>query len=391
MKIEWKTILRLALGVIGVFLVIHYWKNIAGLGAAVCSAAFPLIIGGVIAYIISIPMGFFERYFFPKSRAKVITLTRRPICMVLAYIAVLAVVALVIGLIIPQLGECVKVIVSEVPALFDRVLAYAESFHLLPENILSFLNDLDLKQGIQELLGMVTSGLGNIMSTVVNVVVGVFSGIVTSVVAIIFSIYLLLAKDTLADQGSRFLSRYLKESWYRKIVYLLSVLHDSFRRYIVGQCTEAVILGILCTLGMLLFGFPYAVMIGALVAFTALIPVAGGYIGAGVGAFMILTESPIKAVLFIVYMIILQQLEGNLIYPKVVGSSLGLPGMWVLAAVTIGGGVSGILGMLVGVPVASAVYRIIREDMHKDDPKPDDTDDSTPDEIPEEIPEQAGA
>ena len=387
MKIEWKTILRLALGVIGVFLVIHYWKNIAGLGAAVCSAAFPLIIGGVIAYIISIPMGFFERHFFPKSQAKVITITRRPICMVLAYIAVLAVVALVIGLIIPQLGECVKVIVSEVPALFDRVLAYAESFHLLPENILSFLNDLDLKQGIQELLGMVTSGLGNIM----NVVVGVFSGIVTSVVAIIFSIYLLLAKDTLADQGSRFLSRYLKESWYRKIVYLLSVLHDSFRRYIVGQCTEAVILGILCTLGMLLFGFPYAVMIGALVAFTALIPVAGGYIGAGVGAFMILTESPIKAVLFIVYMIILQQLEGNLIYPKVVGSSLGLPGIWVLAAVTIGGGVSGILGMLVGVPVASAVYRIIREDMHKDDPKPDDTDDSTPDEIPEEIPEQAGA
>jgi len=391
MKIEWKTILRLALGVIGVFLVIHYWKNIAGLGAAVCSAAFPLIIGGVIAYIISIPMGFFERHFFPKSQAKVIAITRRPICMVLAYIAVLAVVALVIGLIIPQLGECVKVIVSEVPALFDRVLAYAESFHLLPENILSFLNDLDLKQGIQELLGMVTSGLGNITSTVVNVVVGVFSGIVTSVVAIIFSIYLLLAKDTLADQGSRFLSRYLKESWYRKIVYLLSVLHDSFRRYIVGQCTEAVILGILCTLGMLLFGFPYAVMIGALVAFTALIPVAGGYIGAGVGAFMILTESPIKAVLFIVYMIILQQLEGNLIYPKVVGSSLGLPGIWVLAAVTIGGGVSGILGMLVGVPVASAVYRIIREDMHKDDPKPDDTDDSTPDEIPEEIPEQAGA
>ncbi len=391
MKIEWKTILRLALGVIGVFLVIHYWKNIAGLGAAVCSAAFPLIIGGVIAYIISIPMGFFERHFFPKSQAKVITITRRPICMVLAYIAVLAVVALVIGLIIPQLGECVKVIVSEVPALFDRVLAYAESFHLLPENILSFLNDLDLKQGIQELLGMVTSGLGNIMSTVVNVVVGVFSGIVTSVVAIIFSIYLLLAKDTLADQGSRFLSRYLKESWYRKIVYLLSVLHDSFRRYIVGQCTEAVILGILCTLGMLLFGFPYAVMIGALVAFTALIPVAGGYIGAGVGAFMILTESPIKAVLFIGYMIILQQLEGNLIYPKVVGSSLGLPGIWVLAAVTIGGGVSGILGMLVGVPVASAVYRIIREDMHKDDPKPGDTDDSTPDEIPEEIPEQAGA
>ncbi len=394
MKLDWKTIFRIGIGVIGVFLVIHYWGNIAGLAAALCSAAFPLVIGGVIAYIISIPMGFFERYYFPKARGKIITATRRPVCMVAAYIAVLAVAALVIGLIIPQLGECVKVIVAEVPALFDRILAYAASFHLLPENILSFLDEIDLKQGIQELLGMVTSGIGNIMSTVVNVVVSVFSGIVTSVVAIIFSVYLLLSKDTLADQGKRFLSHYLKESWNRRIVYLLSVLHDSFRRYIVGQCTEAVILGILCTLGMLLFGFPYAVMIGALIAFTALIPVAGGYIGAGVGAFMIMTESPIKAIFFVVYIVILQQLEGNLIYPKVVGSSIGLPGIWVLAAVTIGGSVSGILGMLVGVPLASAIYRIVREDMHKDDPTEEITDETTEessDDVPEEVPEQAGA
>lgn len=149
--------------------------------------------------------------------------------------------------------------------------------------------------------------------------------------------------------------------------YVLSVLNDSFHKYIVGQCTEAVILGVLCTIGMLILGLPYATMIGALIALTALIPVAGAYIGAGVGAFMVLTVSPIQAVIFLVYIVILQQLEGNLIYPRVVGSSMGLPAIWVLVAVTIGGGVMGIPGMLLGVPLAATFYRLIRDDVKKSD------------------------
>jgi predicted PurR-regulated permease PerM len=146
---------------------------------------------------------------------------------------------------------------------------------------------------------------------------------------------------------------------------VLGILNDSFHKYIVGQCVEAVILGTLCVLGMLIFRFPYATMIGTLVGFTALIPVAGAYIGAGVGTFMILTVSPMKAVLFLIFIAVLQQVEGNLIYPKVVGSSIGLPGMWVLAAVTVGGSLFGVFGMLVGVPMAAALYRILKNDMHQ--------------------------
>lgn len=207
------------------------------------------------------------------------------------------------------------------------------------------------------------------MDVVVNVVSRVFSGIVTGLLAIIFSLYLLIGKDKLSSQCERVMKRYMKKTWYEKTVYVLRILNDCFGKYIVGQCTEAVILGLLCTLGMLIFRFPYATMIGALIAFTALIPVAGAYIGGAIGAFMVLTVSPVKAVLFVVFLVILQQIEGNLIYPRVVGSSIGLPGIWVLAAVTVGGGVMGIFGMLLGVPIAAAIYRMLRDDINKAEPE----------------------
>ena len=163
------------------------------------------------------------------------------------------------------------------------------------------------------------------------------------------------------------MAHYLPEKIYGRSVYVLDVLNNAFRRYITGQCIEAVILSALCALGMIILRLPYATMIGALIAFTALIPVAGAYIGAAVGAFMIAMVSPMQAVVFLIFLVILQQLEGNLIYPKVVGSSLGLPGIWVLAAVVIGGGVLGVLGMLLGVPVAAAAYTLIKNDVAKKD------------------------
>ena len=182
---------------------------------------------------------------------------------------------------------------------------------------------------------------------------------------LIFSFYLLLCKDRLAGQCSRLMRRYLRPAWYENITYVLRVLDDCFSRYIVGQCVEAVILGTLCTLGMLVLRLPYATMIGALTAFTALIPVAGAYIGGAVGALMVFSVSPVKAIIFIVFLVVLQQAEGNLIYPKVVGSSLGLPAIWVLAAVTVGGGIMGIAGMLLGVPIAAALYRLLKNDLNK--------------------------
>lgn len=224
-------------------------------------------------------------------------------------------------------------------------------------------NKMVVKLG--EIFGILTSGVGNVMELVVNALSSVFSGVVMALMSVIFSIDLLLGKDTLGKQADRVMRHYLKTDWYKKIKYVLSVLNDCFHKYIVGQCTEAVILGMLCALGMVLLKLPYASMIGALIGFTALIPVAGAYIGGAVGAVMIFSVSPVQALIFLVYLVVLQQLEGNLIYPKVVGASMGLPGIWVLAAVTIGGGIMGVGGMLLSVPIAATVYQLIKDDMNK--------------------------
>ena len=365
MKITWKTCLKIGVTLFLLYIAIVCWDNIAGVLSAILAAAFPLLIGGAIAYVINIPMTFYEKHYFPKQKGKFFAVTRRPVCMTAAFLTVVAVVVLVVWLIIPKLGECVSVIVAKFPALFEKALLFAKSLDVMPEDIINSLSEIDWQSKLTDIIGTITSGVGNVVGGVISVVAGVFSGLVTVVLSIIFSIYILAAKDSLKSGGIKILNRYASEKWNKRIKYVLSVLDECFHSYIVGQCTEALVLGVLCTLGMLVFGFPYALMIGALVAFTSLIPVAGAYIGAGVGAFMILTESPVKAFLFLLFILVLQQLEGNIIYPKVVGTSIGLPGLWVLAAVTIGGGIFGILGMLLGVPIAAAVYRIVGDDVEK--------------------------
>ena len=202
------------------------------------------------------------------------------------------------------------------------------------------------------------------MGAATSIISTVFSTVVTLTVGLVFAIYLLLGKEKLSGQFRRLSARYLPKKVTEKFYYVAGVVNQSFHSFIVGQCTEAVILGLLCMGGMLLLRLPYAAMIGCLVGFTALIPVAGAYIGAVVGAFMIFTVSPVKAVIFIAFLVALQQLEGNLVYPRVVGSSIGLPGVWVLAAVTVGGGVMGVGGMLLGVPLAAAAYQLLKNDMN---------------------------
>ena len=194
----------------------------------------------------------------------------------------------------------------------------------------------------------------------------VASTVVTTFICLVFSIYLLSGKDRLIRQCKKLMDTYLGRERTKKALHVLSALNNAFHSYISGQCLEAVILGILCLIGMLIFRFPYGVMVSALVGCTALIPVAGAYIGAIVGAFMIFTVSPLKSLLFLIYLVVLQQLEGNIIYPRVVGQSIGLPGVWVLSAVTIGGGLFGIPGMIVGVPLTAAAYQLLREDIDRD-------------------------
>ena len=361
MKLSFKQLLKICSAVFLLFLATLYWEPAIKFVGKLFGAASPLLIGAAIAYVVNILMARYESWFFPNSRKPVTQKLRRPICMAGAYLSVIAVIMLVIRLVVPQLTACIQVIASELPRVFTDTVAFLDRSGLLPDNIVDTLLAIDWRSRIGQIIELVTSGVGSVLDVVVTTVTSVFSTLLTMLLSIIFSVYLLSAKETLARQIRRVVRNILPPRGRDLLRYLVRVLDDSFHKFIVGQCTEAVVLGVLCTLGMFLFRLPYATMIGALVAFTALIPVAGAYIGAIVGAFMILTVSPINALGFLIFLIILQQLEGNLIYPKVVGSSIGLPGIWVLAAVTVGGGIAGIPGMLFGVPLCAAIYRIIRE------------------------------
>ena len=365
MKLEWKTCIKIGVSVFLLHLCILYWPSAASLLSTALSAATPLVVGCVIAYPVNILMRFYERHYFPKAVTGFAVKSRRAVCLAAAFLTLVIAVTLVIDLIVPELVSCVSVIISALPAALESLFNMLARLHLLPEDIAASLSGTDWQSKIGQLIDLVLSGAGTLVNAVLSALSSVFSGIVTALVGLIFSFYLLLGKDRLAGQCSRLMRRYLRPAWYENITYVLRVLDDCFSRYIVGQCVEAVILGTLCTLGMLVLRLPYATMIGALTAFTALIPVAGAYIGGAVGALMVFSVSPVKAIIFIVFLVVLQQAEGNLIYPKVVGSSLGLPAIWVLAAVTVGGGIMGIAGMLLGVPIAAALYRLLKNDLNK--------------------------
>lgn len=369
MKTDIKKHASLLIGIFILYLAIRYWDGVMGTISLALSAAGPLIIGAAIAYILNILMSFFERHYFPKSKSKAVNGSRRIVCMLLAFLSLIGILVLIIGIVVPELVNCTKHLFAEVPAAVLNLLDYLEKNEMIDQYVIMLEDYLvnnfsgmedELMSGAQSVL----SGVGGVMSSVISVVGSAFSSIITILVSIIFSIYILLGKEKLVAQTRKLISTYFKKS-ADKIFYVADALDDSFHHFIVGQCTEAVVLGVLCMIGMWIFRFPYAMMIGVLIGFTALIPIAGAYIGAGVGAFMMLTESPLTALLFILFIVVLQQLEGNLIYPKVVGSSIGLPGIWVLAAITVGGGLMGVFGMLLAVPLAATIYKLIQADMRK--------------------------
>ena len=367
MNISLKSCLRIALSIFLLYLAIHYWPAVSGLLGTLLGAAMPLLIGAALAYVVNLIMSAYEKRFFPHSVNPRVTRLRRPACMLAAYVSLLAIVTVIVWLILPELVDCVELLISQLPGAIESAIAYLATIPFLSEEVIDTLSAIDWQSKLGDIMNVVSSGVGNVMNMVISTVSSVFSAIVTGFMALIFSIYLLIGRDRLQSQCKRLMAHYLPKRFYERSIYVLDVLNNAFRRYITGQCIEAVILGALCALGMIILRLPYATMIGTLIAFTALIPVAGAYIGAAVGAFMIAMVSPMQAVVFLIFLVILQQLEGNLIYPKVVGSSLGLPGIWVLAAVVIGGGVMGVLGMLLGVPFAAAAYTLLKNDMARKD------------------------
>ncbi len=365
MKIQWKTCFRVGFSLFVLYLCIHYLEVMQAFLIKAFGAACPLLIGCAIAYVVNIIMVKYEKHYFPMSKKKFAISSRRPVCMLMAILSVIAIIVIVVSLILPEFISCIQLLLDKLPDAIKKLIGFLEGVGVVPEKILNEISSLDWQAKIGDIIDMITSYFGNVVNMVFSVITAFFSGVVVAFLSIIFAVYILLSKEKLHERINRIADSYLKEKLCKKARYVLSVINDCFHNFIVGQITEAVILGVLCTVGMLILQLPYATMIGALVSFTALIPVVGAFLGAVVGAFMISTVSLIKAVIFIVFIIVLQQLEGNLIYPKVVGSSLGLPSLLILATVTIGGGVFGILGMLLGVPLVASAYKILTEDVRQ--------------------------
>lgn len=364
MRIEWKSCFRICVCAFLLYLAIYYWQGIVNLGSLVIGASMPLVIGGSAAYIVNILMSFYERKI--PLRTKSWTKARRPVCMLLSMLSVIIGTILLIGLIVPQLVSCFQVLLSALPDALSKMYLWLDDKFTISayfsENIPS--TSAQWRALIEKSSGVLLSGFGGAMDVVISAATSVVGGIITAFMSLIFCIYILAGKEKLRSQFSRLILRILGEARTAKFKGVLYVVDDCFHDYIVGQCIEALILGGLCTLGMLLLRLPYAIMIGAMIGVTALIPIAGAYIGAAFGAVMIFSVNPIQALIFLVFLIILQQLEGNLIYPRTVGSSLGLPAIWVLAAVTIGGGVLGVGGMILFVPLTAAAYRLVGNYIH---------------------------
>ena len=364
MKIDWKTCLRVGISAFVVYLGIHYWSGVSGILKTVLGAAVPLIIGCFIAYLLNIMMSFYERHLLKKSTNKFIVKKRRAISLTLTLLTLAGTVALVLALVIPQLIDCVKLLIVKVPGVIETVLAYVDKLGIIPEDIFAMISNIDWKSKIGDILSTLTSGVGSAMSVVVSTVSSVVSGVTTATIAIIFAIYVVLGKDKIGGQIDRVARHYISQKIYDKIKYILTVADECFHKFIVGQCTEAIILGALCALGMFILRLPYAAMMGAVTAFTALIPIIGALLGGAIGVFLIFMESPVQALIFLVFIIVLQQLEGDLIYPKVVGTTIGLPGIWVFTVATLGGGMFGIIGMMASVPIAATLYRLLRSEIN---------------------------
>jgi len=341
-----------------------FFGKLLSIGA---KSLYPLALGAVIAYIINIIMRWYESKYFPKSEKKFIKVTRRPVCLVLSILSAVAILALVLNIIVPEIINAVKLITMKVPPMFNDckvfILKKLSEYPELQKQATDIFNEFDFKELdwasiTQNVSDFVQNGVLGILSSAFGIVSAITGTVTNYIIAFIFAIYLLLRKDKILADVNRIQAAYFSEKFNRIINRVCKTAHESFRNFFVGQFIEAIILGSLCFIGMTILKLPYAAMSGALVGVTALIPIVGAFLGAGISAFIIMTENPMQALIFIIFLIILQQFEGNIIYPKVVGDSIGLPGIWVLAAVTVGGGLFGIVGMLVGVPLAATVYKL---------------------------------
>jgi len=369
-KIDKKTGKYVFLAVIGCILfawLINETERVQNVLDVVKSVASPFIIGSVLAFIINVPMRGIEKTLKGIKNAKL----RRVTALTLTILAVLLVLTLVFVLLIPQVGETAETFVERVPGFVQSVETKLTNFLNNNPKIMSVLNEYTNfdTADFSGLISKVVDWIGNAVLTVVQ---GAFSAIgslagtlVNAVIGIVFAIYSLFQKELLARQGRRLLYAFFPEKYCDKVVRIMRLSNSTFSNFLTGQCLEVCILGLMCAVCMAIFGMPYIPLVSVLVAVTAFIPVVGAFVGGFLGALFILVENPLLAVWFVVMFIVLQQIENNLIYPRVVGTSIGLPGMWVLVAVAVGGEFMGVAGMFLMIPLFAVLYTLMREVVQK--------------------------
>ncbi len=323
----------------------------------------PFIIGIAMAFFLYVPLQMFEKRVFFTDH-KVVNAIRRPISILLSILLIGAVIFVVLVLLIPQISESIEVLTRAIPGFFRNLPEWMDQFtkrfphfnQWLLQNI-----HIDWNRVGNSAMDWVRSRATGFLGSTISAITYVFGLTFNLVVAFVFAIYLLSSKEKLARQVKGLLYAYLPESRADRIIYIGNLTRKTFYQFVTGQMLEAVIIGLLCFIGMLILRIPFAPIASILVFITSFIPLFGAFIGTGLAAFIIMMESPVKALWFIIFIIVLQQFEGNVIYPRLMGKSIGLPAIWILFAVTMGGAAFGIVGMLLAVPFVSIIYTLLKE------------------------------
>ena len=341
-----------------IFVLVNFEKILSILGYII-NIFSPFIFGAIVAFVLNVLVNFIERKLFGKVKKKTWLKIKRPLSIAISVVLVIFIIVFIMNLLIPQLKNSVSLFTDSLPTYKEDIINIMNKFNLEETTIKKVSDYLDNFGKV--ITDYIKGNSKDVITVTTEVATSLIAIISKAAIAIVFAIYIIAQKETLKRQFNKLMSAYLKPRTVNRINKYASMANTTFSNFVTGQCLEALIFGSLCFLGMLILRLPYATTIAVLLGFTALIPVFGAFIGTFLGAFLILMISPIKAIIFVVFILVLQQIEGNLIYPKVVGKSVGLPGIWVLLSVTIGASVGGILGMLIATPLCSLLYILLRQ------------------------------
>jgi len=373
MELSRETVKRIkGLIVFAALVVACLWKYdvVVSVLAFIFHVIFPFVLGGAIAFILNVPMNFIQRHLFAPERVerhKIQKKIARPVSMLIVIFGVFGIVALVMFVLIPQLGDTFSNLGSSIQAFIPKVQEWAEKLFHDNKEIMTWVNSLkfDWNKIMDAGIDFFKNGAGSVLDSTITAAKSIVSGITTFFIAFVFAVYILLQKEKLGIQAKKVLFAFVRKGRAEAAMEVLSLTYNTFSNFLTGQCLEAIILGSMFVITMTLFKLPYALLVGIVIAFTALIPIFGAFIGCALGTFLIFMVDPFKALMFVILFLVLQQIEGNLIYPHVVGNSVGLPSIWVLVAVTVGGSLMGVVGMLIFIPLTSVVYALFRQTVYK--------------------------